>query len=272
MPKSERNALGCSDGARWLLLLCLWSWCFLRCGPVFPAAAGFLFGFLPLFQKKGRRQGTDQLFLENPADWHRPKNRNSFRYPQRLRRTSTAKCSLKVSSWPDPYVVMDQGTERAVVYFVMDVVAGARRTLGRHKTGGVPPKPPATLLLSLWPLVFWDFGSLHQKRCGVISYALLRPPYLRPRRCGDLGFVSRHKLAEHPTPDVPAAPDVEASCITFCRGRRVSFSERSCGVTVCLQSRRRRWDCLVFPKGGHTSVRESPAWFYQLQLLFSRSF
>ena len=42
---------------------------------------------------------------------------------------------------------MDQGTERAVGYFVMDAVAGAR-TLWRHKTGGVPPKPPATFLLS----------------------------------------------------------------------------------------------------------------------------
>ena len=53
---------------------------------------------------------------------------------------------------------------------------------------------------------------------------LLRQPYLRPRRGGDLGFVSRHKPAEHPIPDVPAAPDVEASCITSCRGRRVSLS------------------------------------------------
>ena len=152
---------------------------------------------------------------------------------------------------------MDQVTERAVVYFVMDAVAGARRTPGRHKTGGVPPKPPATLLLSLWPSAFWDFGSLHQRRRGVFSYPLSRQPYLRPRRGGDLGFVSRHKPAEHPIPDVPAAPDVEASCITSCRGRRVSLSGRRCGVTVCLQSRRRRWDCLVLLKDGHTSVRES---------------
>ena len=61
-------------------------------------------------------------------------------------------------------------------------------------------------------------------RLGVISYALLRQPYLRPHRCGDLGFVSRHKPAGHRIPDVLAAPDVVASCITSCRGRRVSFS------------------------------------------------
>ena len=35
-----------------------------------------------------------------------------------------------------------------------------RRTPGRLKTGGVPPKPPATIFLSLSPSVFWDFGSL----------------------------------------------------------------------------------------------------------------
>ena len=52
--------------------------------------------------------------------------------------------------------------ERTVVNFVMDAVAGARRTPGRHKTGGVPPKPPATILLSLWSSMFWDFGSLYR--------------------------------------------------------------------------------------------------------------
>ena len=47
-----------------------------------------------------------------------------------------------------------------VVDFVMIAVAGARRTPGRLKTGGVPPKPPATIFPSLCPSVFWDFGSL----------------------------------------------------------------------------------------------------------------
>ena len=101
---------------------------------------------------------------------------------------------------------MDQGTERAVVYFVTDAVAGARRTPGRHETGGVPPKSPATTLLSLWPSAFWDFGSLHQRRRGVISFELSRQPYLRLCRCGDFGFVSRHRPAEHRIPDVSAVP------------------------------------------------------------------
>ena len=67
-----------------------------------------------------------------------------------------------------------------------------------------------------------------------------------PCRCGDFGFVSRHKPAEHRFPDVSATPDVEASCITSCCGRRVFLSERRCGVPVCLQSRRRQPVLLCF--------------------------
>ena len=44
----------------------------------------------------------------------------------------------------------------------------------------------------------------------------------RPCRCGDSGFISHHKPAEHRIPDVSATPDVEASSITSCCGRRVS--------------------------------------------------
>ena len=73
--------------------------------------------------------------------------------------------------------VMHQGLERTVVYVAMDAVAGARRTSGRHKTGGVPPKPPATISLSLLPSVFWDFGSFYLK-----ALRLLRQ---RKYRCSD---------------------------------------------------------------------------------------
>ena len=64
------------------------------------------------------------------------------------------------------------------------------------------------------------------RRCGVISHALSRQPIL--------SSVSLRRLR------LGATPDVEASCITSCCGRRVPFSERRCGVTVCLQSRRRQ--------------------------------
>ena len=85
-----------------------------------------------------------------------------------------------------PCVMMNQGTERAVVNFVMDAVTGAHHTPGRHKTGGVPPKPPATVLLSLLPSVFWDFGSLYQRRCGVILASCCGSGKLSERRCGVL--------------------------------------------------------------------------------------
>ena len=52
--------------------------------------------------------------------------------------------------------------------------------------------------------------------------------------------MSRHKPAEHRIPDVSATPDVDASSFTSCCGRRISLFERRCGVTVCLQSRRRQ--------------------------------
>ena len=45
--------------------------------------------------------------------------------------------------------------------------------------------------------------------------------------------------------DVSAPPDVEASRVTSCRDRRALCAERRCGITVSLQSRRRRWDSLV---------------------------
>ena len=75
------------------------------------------------------------------------------------------------------------------------------------------------------------------RRCGFSFYALSRQPSLFAAcRCGDFGFVSRHKPAGRHTPDVSATPDVEASCITSCRGRRLflssTFSLRC--VVFCL--------------------------------------
>ena len=134
----------------------------------------------------------------------------------------------------------------------MDAVAGARRTSGRHKTGGVPPKPPATPLLSLWPLVFWDFGSLHQRRavagCRVfVHVAAATLASCRGTSQQNIPFLMSlqlQTLRRHVSRPVAA-------------GVSLSLSGRRCGVTVCLQSRRRRWDCLVLLKDGHTSVRES---------------
>ena len=95
---------------------------------------------------------------------------------------------------------MDQGTERVVDDFVMDAVAGARRTPWRHKNGGETPKPPATIRLSVAP-VFWDFGSFYQRRCGVIFLRAVAAAVIFV-----LSLVSRHKPGRNRIPDVLQLP------------------------------------------------------------------
>ena len=75
-------------------------------------------------------------------------------------------------------------------------------------------------------------------RCGVIflravAAAVSSSTSLRRLRLRVAAQASRTSHC-----DVSAPPDVEASCITSCRGRRASLSTRRCGVTVCLQLRR----------------------------------
>ena len=177
---------------------------------------GFLLASTLCFKRKDGDPGTDQLFLEDPADWHRPENRNSFRYPQRLRRTSTAKCSLKVSSWPDP-VHRDGSGHRKRGCSPCDGCCGWRSpdsgaaSNWRRNTKAAGHNPSVSVAQ-----VFWDFGSLHQRRRGVVSYALLREPYLRVFRCGDFGFMSQHR-----NPGVSEIPDVAASLLARCRSSHV---------------------------------------------------
>ena len=72
-------------------------------------------------------------------------------------------------------------------------------------------------------------------RVGCFSMLCCRGSrILRPCRCGDFGFVSRHKPAEHRFPEVSANPDVEASCVTSCCGRRVlSLKDVAASQYVC---------------------------------------
>ena len=106
-----------------------------------------------------------------------------------------------------PCIVVDWGAERVVVDSVMNAVAGARQTPVRPKTGGVP-KPPATILLSLFPSVLWDFDSLDERRCGAL-------------------FLRVVVAAVFP---IQVTPDPRCSCDSrrrgvnchVCRGRRVS--------------------------------------------------
>ena len=63
-----------------------------------------------------------------------------------------------------------------VVDFVINTVAGARRTPGRLKTGGVPPKSPATIFISLSPSVFLGLQIVVQDVAASFSDALSRQP------------------------------------------------------------------------------------------------
>ena len=63
-----------------------------------------------------------------------------------------------------------------VVDFVMIAVAGARRTLGRLKTGGVPPKPPATNLFFFVALGVLGLRIVVQDVAASFSDALSRQP------------------------------------------------------------------------------------------------
>ena len=126
----------------------------------------------------------------------------------------------------------------------MDAVAGARRTPGFLKLEAFhQSRQPHSLCL---PQCSWT--SVHSTR-GDAASVLTRcrgSRIVRPCRCGDFGFVSRHKPASRTSrSDVSATPDGEASRITSCRGRRALCTERRCGIVVSLQSRRRRWDSLV---------------------------
>ena len=132
------------------------------------------------------------------------------------------------------------------VDFPMDAVAGARRTPGRLKTGGVPPKPPAAILLSLWPSVFWDFGSL---------FRTFRGHFLRAVAAA----VSSSTSLRRPRLCVAAQASRTSHSRCSCSSRRCGvlyhvmsrqaclLLHRRCGVTVCLQSRRRQPDVAASP-------------------------
>ena len=77
--------------------------------------------------------------------------------------------------------------------------------------------------LSLSPSMFWDFGSLYRRRCGVISHALSRQPYFPSLSLRRLRLRVAAQASRTSRSDVSATPDVEASRVTSCRGRRVSF-------------------------------------------------
>ena len=127
------------------------------------------------------------------------------------------------------------------------------------------------------------FGSMH--RGGFVSvlglrivvqdvaasffYALLRQPYLRPRRCGDFGMVSRHKPA-----DVSAIPDVAASLShagerlrdqrlshagVRLRYQRLSHTGSGCEINASLTIRSRQ-PVMARPRASRSSSHRDERW------------
>ena len=116
------------------------------------------------------------------------------------------------------------GHREMVVDSLMDAVAGARQTPGRLETGGVPSKPPATILLSV-PSVFWDFGSLYQKALRRHLLRAVAAAVFSSCRCGDSGFVSQAGRTSHC--DVSAPPvssELPDGCTTHVLGLRIGVS------------------------------------------------
>ena len=97
--------------------------------------------------------------------------------------------------------------------------------------------------------LFWDFGSLYRRRCGVVSDALSRQPSssstsLRRLRLGVAAQASGTLLS-----DISATPTL---------WRRVSHAEERCGVTddsCCGSDNLNFLDCNV---GFFTSSLVSP--------------
>ena len=59
-------------------------------------------------------------------------------------------CTWEHPDYTGPLRRDGSGQREMVVHSLMDAVAGARRAPGRPETGGVPSKPPATILPGLW--------------------------------------------------------------------------------------------------------------------------
>ena len=61
-----------------------------------------------------------------------------------------------------------------VVYFVTGLMVGDRRFPGATILGSRRLVP--NIVMDSLSGLFWDFGSLYQRRCGVVSDALSRQP------------------------------------------------------------------------------------------------
>ena len=153
---------------------------------------------------------------------HRPKVRLFDRHPSGL---------IRCSGTLGPFIRSIASAGQFIVNFVMGLMVGDRRFPGATILGASCSTTSANHPVSVPPtgpelperfLLFWDFGSLYQRRCGVIPYALSRQPYftsssLRRPRLGVTAQASGTSLS-----DISATPDVAASRISRRRATATS--------------------------------------------------
>ena len=189
--------------------------------PVLGGVSFFLFSpaFLPFcFKRKGGDPETDQLFLEDLQILQLgtvQRTRTLLRYPQQRRRTSTAKCSLKVSSWPDPvHRGGSEHRERAVV-LLRDGCYGWRppdsgaASNWRRTTKAASHNPSLSVARGVLGLRFAPPETSRRHFLRAVAAAVSSSTSLRRLRLRVAAQASKT-----PHCDVSAPPDVEASCIT----------------------------------------------------------
>ena len=104
--------------------------------------------------------------------------------------------------------------------------------------------------------LFWDFGSLYQRRCGVVSDALSRQPSssstsLRRLRLGVAAQACGTSLS-----DISASPDVAASCFTRRRATATSTLPTCRGAACEINAShtiRRRYLVMARPRASCSS-------------------
>ena len=121
-----------------------------------------------------------------------------------------------------PCIRSHKSARHFVVNFVMGLIVGDRRFPGATILGGgsllLPPTIPRLsrrlvqyIVMDSPSGLFWDFGSLYQRRCGVVSDALSRQPSSSSTSLRRLWLGVAAQECGTSLSDISAFPNVAAS-------------------------------------------------------------
>ena len=160
----------------------------------------------------------------------------------RQRRTENSR--LRDAS-PVPCFVTNQGTERAVLTFVLDAVAGVRRT-GQYNTGGVPPKPPATIFLSAALRVLGLRFTRPEALRRPSAFALSRQPCgLLGADCCGCGKRSECDVAASECPRLRRREQILHHSVRILDHRALGWNGRSFLSSLCTRLATPNFDCVL---------------------------